>query len=96
MKISKRTIARTIVFFLALINAVFTWIGWNPIPISTEQVYEICSAVAMFGASVWAWWKNNSFTKPALQADTIKDYLEIGLNLLDCVNMAVEETRKDK
>ncbi|MBO7170954.1 MAG: holin, partial [Clostridia bacterium] len=34
---------------------------------------EAVTALLTVGASVWAWWKNNSFTKAAQEADK---YLE--------------------
>lgn len=94
MKITTSTIARTIIFFITLINGIFAMCGWEIIPVSNEQIYDLVSAVALLGGGIWAWWKNNSFTKPAIQADNIKDWLQLGLSLHDCINKAVEESRK--
>ena len=71
--VSSGTIVRTIVLVITLINTVLTGIGKNPLPFSDEQVYTIVSNAATVVASLWAWWKNNSFTKNAIAADT---YLE--------------------
>ena len=69
----KSTIARTVVLILALINQVLVMFGVNPLPFSDEGIYEAVTALLTVGASVWAWWKNNSFTKAAQEADK---YLE--------------------
>ncbi len=74
--IKTETIIRTIVLVIALVNQVLTALGINPLPWSEEQVYTALSAVATAAASAWAWWKNNSFTKAAIKADTYKDSIK--------------------
>lgn len=37
--VSKDTIIRTIVTFVALVNSVLTMIGKNPLPFSDDEVY---------------------------------------------------------
>lgn len=69
MKVKIDTIIRTVVLVLALVNQILTATGHSVIPISDEQVSEIITLVVTIGASVWAWWKNNSFTKEAIYAD---------------------------
>ena len=69
MKISKGTIARTVVLIIALINQVVTMSGNNPLPWSDDAVYEGVTLVLTVGASLISWWKNNSFTKKAIEAD---------------------------
>ena len=69
--VKKDTIIRTIVLIVALINQALTLSGKNPLPIEDEQVVEILSYVFTLGASLWAWWKNNSFTKNAIKADEV-------------------------
>ena len=69
MKIKKETIIRTVVLALALINQILTALGVSVIPIDNELITELLSLVFTIGASVWAWWKNNSFTKSAIEAD---------------------------
>lgn len=70
-KIELGTIIRTVVLALALINQVLTMSGHSPIPISDEQVTEVITLVATIGAAIWSWWKNNSFTQAAIEADQV-------------------------
>ena len=67
--LSISTIARTGVLIFALINQVLTILGYNPLPWSDEQAYEVFTLLLTVGASLWTWWKNNSFTKEAIEAD---------------------------
>lgn len=78
MNISKSTITRTVVLGIALINQVLTILGYNPLPFSDEAIYEGISAVLTVAASLWSWWKNNSFTQAAIKADEYKEKLKAG------------------
>lgn len=69
MHCTKDTIIRTVVLAVALINQMLTVFGKNPLPFSDEAIYEALSLTATVGASLWAWWKNNSFTSHAAEAD---------------------------
>lgn len=71
MNVSAGTIARTITLALALINQLLTVFGYNVIEVSDETVYELVSTIFTIGAAVWAFWKNNSFTKEAIKADEV-------------------------
>jgi SPP1 family holin len=73
MKIKTETIIRTIVLALALINQVLAIYGKERIPITEDEVYQLLTLVFTIGSSLWAWWKNNSFTQPAIKAD---EYME--------------------
>lgn len=70
------TIARTIVLFLALANQVLAIAGKEVFPVTEDQVYQGVTLIATVGASVWAWWKNNSFTKNAIEADKVLTQLK--------------------
>jgi SPP1 family holin len=71
MKVSKETIARTVVLFVALLNTVLNACGKNPLPFSDDEVYTGVSAVVTTVVAIWAWWKNNSFTSAAVKADEV-------------------------
>lgn len=68
-KIEKMTIVRTAVLAFALINQVLTISGYNSLPFTDDDFGQAVSMILTAGASLWAWWKNNSFTQAALAAD---------------------------
>lgn len=72
------TIIRTVLLVLALINQALTITGHAVLPVSDEQVAELLSLAMTVGASLWAWWKNNSFTQAALEGDAVKDAIKRG------------------
>lgn len=78
MTVKKDTIIRTIVLIVALVNQVLTSTGRSVIPVNNEELAELISLLITIGASLWAWWKNNSFTKNAIKADTYKKELSDG------------------
>ena len=69
MKVKKETIIRTIITAVTLVNILLTACGKIPLPWSEDELYEGLSAMAVVVASIWSWWKNNSFTKAAITAD---------------------------
>ena len=70
------TIARTVVLALALINQVLAIIGKDALPFTEDNVYQICTLIATLITSGIAWWKNNSFTQAAIEADELKKKLK--------------------
>ena len=66
LNVKTDTIIRTIVLVLALINQVLAIVGREAIPVTEEDVYQVVTIIVTIGASVWAWWKNNSFTRAAI------------------------------
>ena len=78
MKIKTETIVRTVILIVALINQGLTISGHSLLPITDDQITEIITLAITIGASLWAWWKNNSFTKNAIEADKVLDELKNG------------------
>lgn len=75
-KVKPETILRTIVLIIALINQALAIFGKEALPITEDEVYEVYRVITYIitlVVSLWAWWKNNSFTIPAIKAD---EYLE--------------------
>ena len=68
-KIETGTIVRTAVLAFALVNQFLTISNHNPLPFTNEEVGQAVSIILTTGASLWAWWKNNSFTQAAIAAD---------------------------
>ena len=71
MKISKGTIIRTTCLLLAIVNYALTVAGKSPLPIESETLTEVISFGFTTVASLIAWWKNNSFTQKAIEADEV-------------------------
>lgn len=71
MKITSGTLARTILLALALINQLLTAFGYNVIDISEETVNTLVSTIFTVVTAIMAFWKNNSFTKEAIEADKV-------------------------
>ena len=69
MKISKGTIIRTTILIIALINQILSASGHSVLPIEDKQVEEFISVGFTIVTSLIAWWKNNSFTQNAIEAD---------------------------
>lgn len=63
------TIIRTIVLIIALLNQGLAIFGKEEFPITEDLVYQVVTLIATIGSAVWAWWKNNSFTAKAIEAD---------------------------
>lgn len=75
LKVKPDTIIRTVVLIIALINQILTSTGHAVIPVSDEQITEAITLFFTIVTSIWAWWKNNSFTQAALNAD---EFMRIG------------------
>ena len=75
-KINKMTIIRTVLLIAGLINLALTIFGRNPLPFSDQQIADFVSLLWTVSAALWAWWKNNSFTNEAIQADTYMHQLK--------------------
>ncbi len=67
--ISKDTIIRTLILIVALANQVLAVFGKETLPFSDDMIYQVVSLVATVGSATWSWWKNNSFTPEAIEAD---------------------------
>ncbi|MGI6751855.1 MAG: phage holin [Anaerovoracaceae bacterium] len=71
IRISTGTIIRTVILILALANQILVMMGKSPIPIGDEEIETLLSTLATLGASIIAWWKNNSFTEAAIRGDLV-------------------------
>lgn len=69
--VTAQTWARTIVLLLALISQLCVILGKSSKAIDVDQWQEYVTYALTVIGSVWAWWKNNSFTKNAQTADNI-------------------------
>lgn len=74
--ISAGTIARTACLLLALTNQVLSALGKPLLPIESATVEQLVTAGITTVTALIAWWKNNSFTAAALEADKTFDRLK--------------------
>ncbi|WP_079708075.1 phage holin [Paraliobacillus ryukyuensis] len=58
----KKSLIRTIVLVVALINQALVAANLNPIPGSEEVWGEVVSTIITGAVAVWAWFKNNYVT----------------------------------
>ena len=75
-KISAATLARTAVLLLALTNQVLSALGKPVLPIESATGEQLVTAGITTVAALIAWWKNNSFTTAALEADKTYDRIK--------------------
>ena len=74
--ISAGTIARTACLLLALTNQVLSALGKPVLPIESATEEQLVTAGITTVTALIAWWKNNSFTAAALEADKTYDRLK--------------------
>ena len=70
MKISKGTIVRTVMLVIVLINMILQHFGFDLINVSEIQVLAFVELLIEIAVIVVAFWKNNSYSKNAILADT--------------------------
>ena len=68
-KVKTDTIIRTIVLIIALANQILAIMGKQAFPVTEDEVYQVVTLIVTICTALWAWWKNNSFTLPAIKAD---------------------------
>lgn len=81
--ITSGTIARTIILALALVNQLLSVTGHAVLPIEDAQIETLVSTLWTVAAAVVAWWKNNSVTTAAIEADAVMKDLKAGVSLED-------------
>ncbi len=69
--VTAQTWARTLVLVLALISQLCVILGKRSEAIDIDQWQEYVTYALTLISSLWAWWKNNSFTEPAQTADKV-------------------------
>lgn len=69
--VTAATWARTICLLVALLNSLLTAFGKSPLPIDNEQLLQLVSTLITVVVAIINWWKNNSFTKEAIEADEL-------------------------
>ena len=69
--VTSQTWVRTIVLVIALIGQLLVILGKRTETVDIDTWTEYVTYAVTAISSVWAWWKNNSFTRKAQEADNI-------------------------
>ena len=67
--VTVQTWVRTLVLVLALVNQALVMLGISKNEISFDSWASIGTYILTVVTSIWSWWKNNSFTADAQDAD---------------------------
>lgn len=67
--VSAGTIARTICLGLALTNQILSATGHPVLPIEDAQIETLVTTGFTVATALWGYWKNNSWTSAAIEAD---------------------------
>ena len=69
--ITAGTIARTACLVLALVNQILMVLGYKVIDVSDDTVNTLITTGFTVVTALIAWWKNNSFTQAAIEAEEV-------------------------
>jgi SPP1 family holin len=69
MKISKGTIARTIMLAVVILNMILKHFNIDVINVSENEILSLIEALIEVAVIVVGFWKNNSYTQKAIKAD---------------------------
>ena len=73
--ISAGTIARTLFLFVSLVNSALGMFGFTSLDIDENTIYTVVTGLTTIVSAVLVFWKNNSFTKEAIEADKYRENL---------------------
>lgn len=92
--ISAGTIARTIILALALVNQILSATGHAVLPIEDAQIESLVSTAWTMVAALVAYWKNNSVTTAAIEADKVLKDIKEGREAGGSKGVIVDESQK--
>ena len=69
MNISKGTIVRTIMLVIVIINIILQHFGLDIINVNESEILSLVEILLELAVIVVSFWKNNSFTEKAIEAD---------------------------
>lgn len=72
----KKALFRLSLMLIPIINGILVTFGWSPLPFEGEEIEAAVSMIAGLGFGVWAWWKNNSMTPEAIEAQKVLEELK--------------------
>lgn len=71
-------IIRTIISVLSLLNAVLQMNGLPHLEIGDEVITAFVNSGVLIVTSIWTYWKNNNWTAPAKEAQTVLNAIKKG------------------
>ena len=97
MDVKKKAVTRLIIAAIAMLNAILTAAGVNPIPFDEMLVTEWISYAFDGAMLIWVWWKDAPITKAGIAGhDIMKAIKEDGIEILDkLLDAEGEEDGKD-
>ena len=72
-EVTPDTIARTIFLLVSMINGAAAIFGFSKLDIDENTVYTVITGISVIVSAIVGFWKNNSFTSAAIEADKVKD-----------------------
>ena len=72
------TWVRGILLIISFVNMALSTAGKAPIPADYNELYTIVSVIFSVLVGISAYWKNNSFTEAAIEADNVMRDLKEG------------------
>lgn len=76
-KLSPGMLVRTVVFVVAVINAIAAMLGFNlDLQVNQVDLYEIFSGLFLIASGAAAWFKNNDVTKKARKRKVVVEQVE--------------------
>ena len=91
MRVKTETIVRTIILIVALINQMLSISGHAVLPFSDAEIEQGVSMLITALAALWAWWKNNSFTKDHIEADAMVEQKRAMRKVIESMGGNTEE-----
>lgn len=85
------TIAGTIAGIISFGNMILANYGWIPLDITSDQIYQFISTVAVIVSAVFIWWKNNNVTPDAKKSQEVLDGLKDGTITTNEVNELLDK-----
>lgn len=83
MKSTQNAIIRLVIAALAMINAILTAAGMNPIPFDANLVTEWLTYAFNGAMLIWTWWKDAPITKAGITGhDVMRAIKEDGIDIL--------------
>lgn len=75
-RVEPRMVVRTVVFAIAILNAILAMFSVSPVEVDQEALYNFVSAIFLLVSGFEAWSKNNDYSKKARKRKTIIEQVE--------------------